>query len=1056
MKIFIKDIFLYIIITFAIISIASCNEKKQFDGYLYPIRENGLYGYIDSVGNRIIEPEFLWVSTFHNGLAMAVVDTIYRVVPDSMAYEVGERDTIINVYRMYAKYGYIDKSGDFVIEPKFISYVNMSEIGDVTNDMDDCSNALYRNSFRNKRAMFYDTTTWKNGYIDTKGDIVIKPKYYYSEPFSQGRAVVRNNVGERLYLKEWCVTASKLRCAYIDTIGNAITNFKFEKLSTFNGRCGIGSYKEVFKTSSDDNGSFTEHNYIIDKEGNLGKDLGFWDEFYGFSRDGISVTRQVMRLQVYDGMQESYSFIDEKGNYLKPLKGLSDYQLDSLGRCDDIMQVLPEDVDIVDATYFSNGFAGISPDGEHWFVIDKHLLIHGYGKESIFDGFRAFNNGLAAVKKNGKWGFINRKIKEQIPCKYDSCGVAYPYLEEVFEYDIQGNVNRKAYINRKDSLVWESPLYNSEKIENSYSIKDCKEWGKWTYEYKALNKILLRTIVGTIVLLLIAVIVVGKSNPHKSSKGANEEAVIHNELENEVVAEAISNNADDVIDDEILLYPTVGQYTETIKEAAKAPDDYFDKLKHLRPVLDSNGEPIMSSGNFAVVFKMKDAYGKQYAVRCFHRAQLGREKNYNMICDELAKVSSPYLSPIRYYDKELFVDSVEYPVLLMDWVDGMTLDKYIRKVINDKKALNQLATKFKDLAIWLLNQPFAHGDLKPDNILVKNDGSLVLVDYDGMFVPAMQGQKAREIGSPDFRNPSRTENDFDKDVDTLPIISILLSLELLLENKDYLSQFGAEDRLLFSANDYSNLEDSTIYKKALTSNNSFISKLAIIMRKSLKGLYNTYNLICFLDLKNKPSNDAYEKTTMFVILISFIGISYISLVLRSYFGWDILFVSMAIISCLIIVLSVCVIIDIFRPNQEEHLAILSEENIGCFAYIGILPLLMMGDFFSNWINGLDLSYISEQPFYNDKWYITALIWVESYAIGALSLNMPNILLHLRMRYYLTPEEETIKAEQEEIVRIRKQLRDAEEKKKRNGFRYYHLYDDMPFDDYDYLDRYDYY
>ena len=513
------------LILLVIIAIISCNEKKRFDGYLYPIRENGLYGFIDSVGNKIIEPEFLWMSTFHNGLAMAVVDTIYRVVPDSMAYEVGERDTILNVYRMYAKYGYIDRSGEFVIEPKFTSYVNMPNIGFVVKDMDNCSNALYRHSFRNKRAMFYDTTTWKNGYIDTKGDIVIKPKYYYSEPFSQGKAVVRDNVGERLYLKEWCVTASKLRCAYIDTIGNAITDFKFEKLSTFNGRCGIGSYKEVFKTSSDDNGSFTEHNYIIDKEGNLGKDLGFWDEFYGFSRDGISVTRQVMRLQVYDGMQESYSFIDEKGNYLKPLKGLSDYQLDSLGRCDDIMQVLPEDADIVDATYFSNGFAGISPDGEHWFVIDKHLLIHGYGKESIFDGFRAFNNGLAAVKKNGKWGFINRKIKEQIPCKYDSCGAVYPYLEEVFEYNIQGDIKKKAYINRNDSLVWESPIYKSEKIDNRYSKTDSKDWGKWTYEYNPIKKYLIYLIIGAVVALIVTIAVSWRFASNRSSKVENPEVL---------------------------------------------------------------------------------------------------------------------------------------------------------------------------------------------------------------------------------------------------------------------------------------------------------------------------------------------------------------------------------------------------------------------------------------------------------------------------------------------------------------------------------------------------
>lgn len=476
----IQETFSAVFVIVICISVIACTIWKQhdrkFSGYLYPICENGLYGYIDSVGNRIIEPKFLWVSTFHNGLAMAVVDTIYRQVPDSMAYEVGVRDTIINVYRMYAKYGYIDKSGDFVIEPQFTSYVNMPEMGYVTKDMDDCSNALYRHTFSNRRAMFCDTTTWKNGYIDIKGNIAIEAKYYYSEPFSQGKAVVRDNVGEPLFLKEWCITPSKLRCAYIDTTGNSITDFKFEKLSQYNGRCGIGSYKEVLSFSSDGNGNFTEHNYIIDAEGNVGKDLGFWNEFYGFSRDGISITRQVMHLQVYDGMQDSYSFIDEKGNYLKPLKGLTNYQLDSLGRCDDIMEVWPEDVDIAKATYFSNGFAGISPDGKHWFVIDKYLIIHGYGKESIFDGFRPFINGLAAVKKNGKWGFINLKIKEQIPCKYDSCGYAYPHLVKVYDLNSDRSIKTTYWINRSDSVVWQSNVCSQ--IEDT---KSKSEWGKWHY-----------------------------------------------------------------------------------------------------------------------------------------------------------------------------------------------------------------------------------------------------------------------------------------------------------------------------------------------------------------------------------------------------------------------------------------------------------------------------------------------------------------------------------------------------------------------------------------------
>lgn len=1036
--------------TLAILITASCAERKRFDGYLYPIHENGLYGYIDSVGNRIIEPAFLWVSTFHNGLAMAVVDTIYLEVPDSMAFEVGEMDTIINVYRMYAKYGYIDRSGEFVIEPKFTSYVNMPNIGFVVKDMDNCSNALYRHSFRNKRAMFYDTTTWKNGYIDTKGDIVIKPKYYYSEPFSQGKAVVRDNVGERLYLKEWCVTASKLRCAYIDTIGNAITDFKFEKLSTFNGRCGIGSYKEVFKTSSDDNGSFTEHNYIIDKEGNLGKDLGFWDEFYGFSRDGISVTRQVMRLQVYDGMQESYSFIDEKGNYLKPLKGLSDYQLDSLGRCDDIMQVLPEDADIVDATYFSNGFAGISPDGEHWLVIDKHLLIHGYGKESIFDGFRAFDNGLAAVKRNGKWGFINRKIKEQIPCKYDSCGSVYPYLEEVFEYNIQGDIKKKAYINRKDSLVWESPLYNSEKIENRYSIKDCKEWGKWTYEHNPNRKYLTYLILGAIVVLILTISVIGKSVSHKSTKGEYvEELALQNKSVNDAATDVFLSNGNDVDPDEILSYPTVGQYTEVIKESEKSPDEYFDKLKHLRPVLNSNGEPLMSSGNFAVVFKMKDEHGKQYAVRCFHRAQQGREKNYKLICDELAKVSSPYLSPIRYYDKELFVESSEYPVLLMDWVDGMNLDKYIRKIIDDKKALRQLAANFKKLAIWLLNQPFAHGDLKPDNILVKDDGSLVLVDYDGMFVPAMQGQKAREIGSPDFRNPSRTEIDFDNNIDNFSIVSILLSLELIAAKSEYLERFSKEDRLLFSNRDYLNLKGSGIFRRALTSYDDDIPELAVMLERMVNGEQCDSDIVKKLLLTNnwyeriRPNWEMEKKLSWFVGGC-FILVIFIPLYLRSLICWHIVMLNFTILFLIALMFLVLVFVDRLRPNKKEHIGTLGSEGpAGFFWWLNFIPLLFMSHFITDWFNSI-VPFL-RQPYYEGEWYITVLMWVIWWYSGMAIASMPEYLLEWRLKYFKTKEEADSEQIGHELSLIRaevtKEDKQLEEQKKRGSYTHN---DDLPF------------
>ena len=257
-------------------------------------------------------------------------------------------------------------------------------------------------------------------------------------------------------------------------------------------------------------------------------------------------------------------------------------------------------------------------------------------------------------------------------------------------------------------------------------------------------------------------------------------------------------------------YPSINEY----KEAILFAEDNFEQLKNLRPVLDEEGNPVMTSGNFAVVFKMKDEQtGKQYAVKCFLREQEGRAEAYRMIAEELEYVSSTFLTPIKYLDKELFVDTnagdeKEFPVLLMDWVEGETLDKYIRKHLDDQYELSLLAYQFSRLAMWLMPQPFAHGDLKPDNILVKDDGTLVLVDYDGMYVPAMKGQKARELGSPDFRHPSRTETDFDEHIDDFSLASILLSLKTISLQPSLLEKYGASDRLLFSANDYRNISES--------------------------------------------------------------------------------------------------------------------------------------------------------------------------------------------------------------------------------------------------------
>ncbi len=293
------------------------------------------------------------------------------------------------------------------------------------------------------------------------------------------------------------------------------------------------------------------------------------------------------------------------------------------------------------------------------------------------------------------------------------------------------------------------------------------------------------------------------------------------------------------IEDALVTYPLISEYVEAIKMA----EDNLDQLSYLRPVLDADGRPVMSSGNFAVVFKMRDERdGTLYAIKCFTREQEGRKRAYQQISNALKGISSPYLVSIRYLANELFVNSknntdTEFPVVVMDWVNGKTLDNYIKSIRFNQEQMNQLSSQFFKLAEWLLKQPIAHGDLKPDNILVREDGSLVLVDYDGMFVPAMAGQQAREIGSPNFRLPNRDMNTFDRNIDDFPITTISLALRAITLRPELLDEFNASDALLFVEDDFHNIAGCKLYHKLCTMlSDNGINQLILALHLSFTGV----------------------------------------------------------------------------------------------------------------------------------------------------------------------------------------------------------------------------
>ena len=280
-------------------------------------------------------------------------------------------------------------------------------------------------------------------------------------------------------------------------------------------------------------------------------------------------------------------------------------------------------------------------------------------------------------------------------------------------------------------------------------------------------------------------------------------------------------------------YPLISEYVRAIQDAS----NNLDELAHLVPVQDDHGEPYRSSGAFAVVFKMKNEQtGKCYALKCFTEEQEGRAEAYLQIADELEFVDSSYITSVKYLDKEIFVDSSceedEFPVLLMDWIDGETMEKYIAENYQDNYAMAMLCYRFCKMAAWLRSQPFAHGDIKPDNIMVRPDGSLTLIDYDGMFVPAMKGQKSPTIGTKDFSHPLRTVDDFDETIDDFALASIALSLKAISLKPSLLDEYGAADRLLFSAEDYRDLSKGKVV----------VSLSELLGDTDLRLLYSLFNI----------------------------------------------------------------------------------------------------------------------------------------------------------------------------------------------------------------------
>jgi len=257
-------------------------------------------------------------------------------------------------------------------------------------------------------------------------------------------------------------------------------------------------------------------------------------------------------------------------------------------------------------------------------------------------------------------------------------------------------------------------------------------------------------------------------------------------------------------------WPSARYFTEAIQ----CPSICFahPHLRNTLPAVDRLGMPLVTSGQFAYVYKLNSMNDDgDFAVRCF-RGYLGdRDQRYRAIQTHLGSSPVSYLSDFTYAPEGILVGGIRFPILFMKWIEGPTLDLYIGEMLNRPDVLLHLSEEWLRLLAALQASGIAHGDLQHGNIIVEH-GQLRLVDHDGIFVPAMAGWTASEVGHQHYQHPRRTAVHFDSNLDNFSSLVIYLSL-LSLAERPSLWQEHHDENLLFTKSDFADPASSELFMK---------------------------------------------------------------------------------------------------------------------------------------------------------------------------------------------------------------------------------------------------
>jgi len=309
-------------------------------------------------------------------------------------------------------WGYIDKTGKTVIFPQYEeAYLFSDGLALVRKDK-------------------------KYGYIDKEGKYIINPVYVSATPFKDGLALITTDNSYPTFINkkgemQFIVNEADVCRLFSEDLAAFKTNNKWG----FKDKTGKTIINPLYFSATDfKDGLVAVANEVNDKlvygfinaKGDV-KIQMIYEEAYSFE-NGLALVK----------LNGKYGFIDKEGKFtIEPKYDYAYSFADGLSRVK-----IGEKYGFIDKTgkfivnphyenvgNFSEGLA---------YVVNKDEKIGFINKEGVdkimaqFEDARNFKNKLAAVKMNGKYGFIDTESKFVINCEYDSVYNADLYQQMVY------------------------------------------------------------------------------------------------------------------------------------------------------------------------------------------------------------------------------------------------------------------------------------------------------------------------------------------------------------------------------------------------------------------------------------------------------------------------------------------------------------------------------------------------------------------------------------------------------------------------------------------------